>query len=56
MSWWPPARSRSTVRPGAPTDADILARLTHVPGSVWVALFGLATLAALAGGAWLLLT
>ncbi|MEM7717218.1 MAG: hypothetical protein AAF349_27325, partial [Cyanobacteria bacterium P01_A01_bin.68] len=26
---------------GAATDADMLARLTRVPGSVWVALFGL---------------
>jgi hypothetical protein len=49
-------RAQRRSRPGAPTDADILARLTHVPGSVWVAVFGLATLAALGSGAWLLLT
>ena len=49
-------RAQRRTQPGAPTDADILARLTHVPGSVWVALFGLATVAALAAGGWLLLT
>jgi hypothetical protein len=49
-------RAQRRYQPGAPTDADILARLTRVPGAVWVALFGLATLAALAAGAWLLLT
>jgi hypothetical protein len=49
-------RSQRRYQPGAPTDADTLARLTRVPGSVWVALFGLFTLAALAVGAWLLLT
>ena len=38
------------------TDADQLARLTGVPGGFWVGGFGLATVAALAGGAWLLLT
>lgn len=43
-------------RPGAATDADTLARLTPVPGAIWVALFGLATSAALAAGGWLLLT
>jgi hypothetical protein len=37
------------------SDADTLARLTHVPGVVWVALFLLVTVAALAvGGGWLL--
>jgi hypothetical protein len=49
-------RRQRRYQPGAPTDADTLARLTRVPGSVWVAVFGLFTLAALAVGAWLLLT
>jgi hypothetical protein len=49
-------RQQRRYQPGAPTDADTLARLTRVPGSVWVALFGLFTLASLAAGAWLLLT
>jgi hypothetical protein len=49
-------RAQRRYQPGAPTDADILARLTRVPGAVWVALFGLATLGALAAGGWLLLT
>jgi len=40
---------------GTITDADQLARLTGVPGGLWVAFFGLATLAALALGGWLLL-
>ena len=42
----------------APTsDADQLAALTHVPGIVWVGVFNLATLGALAMGArWLVLT
>lgn len=65
MTWFlligavrPVAELRRTRRrqPGAPTDADILARLTKVPGAVWVLLFGLLTLGALGGGAWLLLT
>lgn len=38
------------------SDADQLARLTGVPGLVWVGLFGAVTLAALALGAWLLAT
>ena len=38
------------------TDADQLARLTGVPGGFWVAVFALLTSAALAAGAWLLLT
>ena len=37
------------------TDADQLARLTGVPGGVWVGLFAALTLAGLAAGAWLLL-
>ena len=35
-----------------PTDADQLARLTRVPGGVWVGFFGLGTLAALSAGGW----
>jgi Peptidase M50B-like len=49
-------RRQRRHQPGARTDADMLAHLTRVPGSVWVALFGVITLAALAGGGWLLLT
>ena len=40
--------------PGSRSDADQLARLTYVPAMVWVALFGLGTLGALAAGTWLL--
>jgi hypothetical protein len=37
------------------SDADILARLTRVPGVIWIGVFLLATLACLlAGGRWLL--
>ena len=37
------------------SDADILARLTHLPGLVWVAVFLLATVGCLAaGGYWLI--
>lgn len=49
-------RRQRRHHPGAVTDADMLARLTRVPGSVWVALFGLVTVASLGGGGWLLLT
>ena len=49
-------RAQRRYQPGAPTDADILAHLTRVPGTVWVVLFGLATVAALGAGGWLLLT
>ena len=49
-------RAHRRAAPGAPTDADVLARLTHVPAPAWVALFGLATVAASGAGAWLLLT
>lgn len=49
-------RRQRRFQPGLPTDADMLARLTRVPGSIWVALFGLVTLSALAAGGWLLLT
>jgi hypothetical protein len=37
------------------SDADQLARLTRLPAPLWVFLFGLGSLAALAGGGWLLL-
>ena len=47
-------RERRRRRHGM-TDADQLARLTRVPAALWVGFFGLATLAALALGAWLLL-
>jgi hypothetical protein len=49
-------RRQRRFQPGFPTDADTLARLTRVPASLWVALFGLVTLAALGTGGWLLLT
>lgn len=42
-------------RPGGTSDADLLARLTFVPATVWVLVFGLATSAALGAGAWLLI-
>jgi hypothetical protein len=41
--------------PGGRTDVDHLAHLTRVPAGAWVALFGLITVGALAGGSWLLL-
>jgi hypothetical protein len=49
-------RRQRRYQPGSVTDADMLARLTHVPGSVWVGAFGVVTLAALGFGGWLLLT
>lgn len=48
-------RQRRRGRSGS-SDADILARLTHMPAALWVAVFGLLTLGALGGGGWLLLT
>jgi hypothetical protein len=45
-------RSRRTARS---SDADRLAKLTHVAGGVWVALFGLFAVAALVVGARLLI-
>jgi hypothetical protein len=42
--------------PGARSDADILARLTHLPAAVWVTIFGAVTIGAAAGGTYLLLT
>jgi hypothetical protein len=41
-------------RSGA-SDADMLARLTHVPGAVWRAFFWLVAGAAVVAGAWVLL-
>lgn len=38
-------------RPSGSSDADILGRLTRTPGTLWVAVFLLVTMAALAGGA-----
>jgi hypothetical protein len=35
------------------TDADVLARLTHLPATVWNMIFLLLTAAALAGAVWL---
>ena len=40
---------------GLATDADQLARLTRIPGAVWVVIFGLITLGALVAGGWLLI-
>lgn len=42
--------------PGWRSDADHLARLTGVPGAIWVVLFGAVTLGTLAAGGWLLLS
>ena len=41
-------------RRGPSNDADQLARLTGVPGGVWVGLFGVACVALLVFGGWLL--
>jgi hypothetical protein len=49
-------RRQRRHQPGGVTDADMLARLTPLPGAVWVAVFGLVTLASLGAGGWLLLT
>ncbi|NTV39271.1 MAG: M50 family metallopeptidase [Demequinaceae bacterium] len=40
---------------GGGSDADALARLTRVPGVVWVALFWVVTVACAGAGAWLIL-
>ena len=40
---------------GGGSDADALARVTRVPGMVWVALFWLVTASCAVGGAWLML-
>jgi hypothetical protein len=39
-------------RPGRSNDADQLARLTGMPGSLWVGVFGVVAFGALALGAW----
>jgi hypothetical protein len=39
-------------RPGASNDADQLARLTGMPGSLWVGVFGLVAAGAVALGGW----
>jgi hypothetical protein len=49
-------RERRRWRGHGRTDADQLARLTGVPGGLWVGFFGLCTLAALGAGGWVLLT
>ena len=49
-------RERRRWRGQPRTDADQLARLTRIPGGVWVGFFGLGTLAALVAGGWVLLT
>jgi membrane-associated HD superfamily phosphohydrolase len=63
MTWFlllgavrPVAELRRTRRrrPGS-SDADVLARLTRVPASVWVGVFGAVNLGALAAGGWLLI-
>lgn len=41
-------------RPGS-SDADVLARLTRVPATVWVGVFGVINIGALAAGGWLLI-
>jgi hypothetical protein len=46
------ARHRGQV---AASDADQLARLTRVPALFWIGIFLLLTVAALAGGGWLLI-
>lgn len=48
------SRSARRGRGASQTDADQLARLTGVPGGVWVAVFGLVAIAALVLGARLL--
>jgi peptidase M50B-like protein len=48
-------RRQRRRQPGWRSDADILAGITPLPGGLWVAFFALATLAALVGGAYLLL-
>jgi len=50
---WELRRERRRTRQ---TDADQLARITRVPGGLWVAFFGLVTSGTLALGGWLLLS
>ena len=47
-------RRQHRLRPGSSSDADQLARITHVPAMAGLRCFGLGTLGALAAGAWLL--
>lgn len=47
--------SRAGAAGASGSDADALARVTWLPGGVWVALFWLVTVAFAAGGAWLIL-
>lgn len=49
-------RSRRRQRGRSDSDADQLARLTRIPGGLWVAIFWLITAACLVAGGWLLLT
>lgn len=49
-------RTRRNGTVALATDADQLARLTRVPGTIWVGLFGATTVGALVAGGWLLLT
>jgi hypothetical protein len=44
------------LRMAPDSDADQLARLTHVPGLLWVGWFALVALGAAAGGGWLLMS
>lgn len=48
------SRSRHTPA-GRGSDADALARVTPLPGAVWVGIFWLVTVACALGGAWLML-
>jgi len=48
-------RRQRRRQPGWNSDADQLAHLTRLPAGVWVAVFGLVTVGALAAGTWLLL-
>ena len=47
--------TRSGVAGGSGSDADALARVTWLPGAVWVGVFWLVTVACAAGGAWLIM-
>jgi peptidase M50B-like protein len=51
-------RATRELRPrrGGTSDADMLARLTHVPGAVWRAFFWLVAGVAVLAGGWMLLT
>lgn len=49
-------RRQRRRQPGRNSDADQLAHLTRIPAALWVLVFGVVTLGALAAGGWLLLT